>query len=192
MMKSGLGKIFLKFLHALTMSFLSLNFDQKYKFSNKNNMVSAWRNFKNIFPRVEFVIYCVLSAWLQYIMDKIIIIMIRSNELNQPNLNGPKFLTLKPTWPNFGAWWSHSNQNQSNILVGFGRTRKYQSCTHLFRFELANLIFKLWMDSIITYCYLPFVHGPLEFRLHSGNLHNYSLLFCITHDCQFLGIQYIY
>ena len=57
------------------------------KFSNKNNMVSAWRNFKNIFPRplfiiifrpdmlkfhpysiltgdtrVEFVIYCVLNA----------------------------------------------------------------------------------------------------------------------------------
>ena len=69
LMKSGLGKIFLKFLHALTMSFLLLNFDQKYKFSNKknmvsawrnfkkykfsnkNNMVSAWRNFKNIFPR---------------------------------------------------------------------------------------------------------------------------------------------
>ena len=61
-----------------------MNFDQKYKLSNKNNMVSAWRNFKNIFPRplfiiifrpemlkhpysiltgdtrVEFVIYCVL------------------------------------------------------------------------------------------------------------------------------------
>ena len=54
MMKSGLGKIFLKFLHALTMSFLLLNFDQKY--------------------RVEFVIYRVLkggltsetlSLWLQ-------------------------------------------------------------------------------------------------------------------------------
>ena len=84
-MKSGLGKIFLKFLHALTISFLLLNFDQKYKFSNKNNMVSEWKNFKNIFPRplfiiifrlemlkfhpysiltgdtrVEFVIYCVL------------------------------------------------------------------------------------------------------------------------------------
>merc|ERR1739846_184714 len=88
MMKSCLGKIFLKFLHALTMSFLLLNFDQKYKFSNKNNMVSAWRNFKNIFPRplfiiifrpemlkfhpysilttdtrVEFVIYCVLNSY---------------------------------------------------------------------------------------------------------------------------------
>ena len=43
MVKSGLGKIFLKFLHALTMSFSLLNFDQKHKFSNKNNMVSAWR-----------------------------------------------------------------------------------------------------------------------------------------------------
>ena len=40
-MKSGLGKIFMKFLHALTMSFLLLIFDQKNKFSNKNNIVCA-------------------------------------------------------------------------------------------------------------------------------------------------------
>ena len=59
MMKSGLGKIFWKYLHVLTikvvlegwavtaqpsrttlltMSFLLVNFDQKYKFSDKNNM----------------------------------------------------------------------------------------------------------------------------------------------------------
>ena len=50
------SSIFLKFLHALTMSFLLLNFDQKYKFSNKNNVVSTWRNFKNIFPRPLFII----------------------------------------------------------------------------------------------------------------------------------------
>ena len=50
MMKSGLRKIFLKFLHALTMSFLLLNFDQKYKFSNKNNII-----FHN-----AFVILCIL------------------------------------------------------------------------------------------------------------------------------------
>ena len=56
MMKSGLGKIFLKFLHALTMSFSLLNFDQKYKFSNKNNMIKAWRNFKNVFLRPLFII----------------------------------------------------------------------------------------------------------------------------------------
>ena len=56
MMKSGLGKLFLKFLHALTMSFLLLNFDQKYKFSSKNNTVSAWRNFKTIFHRPLFII----------------------------------------------------------------------------------------------------------------------------------------
>ena len=61
------------------------SFGQKYIFSNKNDMVSAWKNFKNILPRplfiiifrpemlkfhpysilsgdtrVEFVIYCVL------------------------------------------------------------------------------------------------------------------------------------
>jgi hypothetical protein len=48
MMKSGLGKTFLKFL-LLNLYFWS-------KFSNKNNMVSAWRNFKNIFPRPLFII----------------------------------------------------------------------------------------------------------------------------------------
>ena len=90
--KSGLEELFLKFLHALAIFYFKQiflierrNFDQKYKFSNKNKMVSAWRNFKNIFSRplftiifrpemlifypysiltgntrVEFVIYCVL------------------------------------------------------------------------------------------------------------------------------------
>ena len=32
------------------------SFGQKYKFRNKNNMVSAWRNFKNIFSRPLFTI----------------------------------------------------------------------------------------------------------------------------------------
>ena len=32
------------------------NFDQKYKFSNKNDMVFTWRNFKNIFSRPLFTI----------------------------------------------------------------------------------------------------------------------------------------
>ena len=32
------------------------NFDQNYKFSNKNNMMSAWRNFENIFARPLFII----------------------------------------------------------------------------------------------------------------------------------------
>ena len=56
MMKSGQGKILLKFLHALTMSFLFLNLYFWSKFSNKNDMVRAWRNFKNIFPRPLFII----------------------------------------------------------------------------------------------------------------------------------------
>ena len=67
------------------------SFGQKYKFSNKNNMVSAWRNFKNIFSRplftviyrpemlklhpysiltvdkmVGFVIFCVLITFLPH------------------------------------------------------------------------------------------------------------------------------
>ena len=48
-MKSGLGKIFLKFLYALTMLFLLLNLHFWSKFSDKNDMVNTWRNFKNIF-----------------------------------------------------------------------------------------------------------------------------------------------
>ena len=32
------------------------SFGQKYKFSNKNDMVSAWRKFKNIFSRPLFTI----------------------------------------------------------------------------------------------------------------------------------------
>ena len=65
-MKSGLGKIFLKFLHALTMSFLLLIFDQKYKFSNKTNMVSAWRNFKNII----FSLKMMMKSGLEFIFFK--------------------------------------------------------------------------------------------------------------------------
>ena len=86
-MNGPLGKIFLKFLHVLTMLFLLMNVYFWSQFSNKNDMVSAWRNFKNIFhrplfiiifrpkmlkfhpysiltgdTRVEFVIYCVLNT----------------------------------------------------------------------------------------------------------------------------------
>ena len=32
------------------------SFDQKYKFSKKDDMVRAWRNFKNIFSRPLFTI----------------------------------------------------------------------------------------------------------------------------------------
>jgi hypothetical protein len=53
MVKSGLEKIFLKFLYALD---ILRNFDKRYKFCNKHDMVSAWRNFKNIFSRPLFTI----------------------------------------------------------------------------------------------------------------------------------------
>ena len=64
-MKSDLEKIFLKFLHALTKSFLwhflLTDFTSQkggifIKFSNKNGLVSAWRNLKNIFSRPLFII----------------------------------------------------------------------------------------------------------------------------------------
>ena len=63
MMKSGLGKIFLKFLHALNMSFLSLNFDQKYKFIFRPEMLKFYPySILTGDTRVEFVIYLVLKA----------------------------------------------------------------------------------------------------------------------------------
>ena len=55
-MKSGLGKIFLKFLLALTMLFLLLSFNQKYKFSDKNGermeefqKYFSWTTFHHLF-----------------------------------------------------------------------------------------------------------------------------------------------
>ena len=60
MVKSGLEFFFVKFLHALSIIWIYLIerriFGQKYKFSNKNDMVSTWRNFKNIFSRPLFTI----------------------------------------------------------------------------------------------------------------------------------------
>ena len=56
MVQSGLEKIFLKFLHAGDYFLLLHKSDQNHKFSNKNDMVSAWRNFKNIFSRPLFTI----------------------------------------------------------------------------------------------------------------------------------------
>ena len=62
MMTSGLVKIFwnsfmrkpfsIKWIYLIE----KRSFDQKYKFSNKNDMVCAWRNFKIIFSRPLFII----------------------------------------------------------------------------------------------------------------------------------------
>ena len=46
MVKSGLEKIFLKFLHAGDYFSLLHKSVQKIKFSNKNNHLPAWRDFK--------------------------------------------------------------------------------------------------------------------------------------------------
>ena len=64
MMKSGLGKIFLKFLHALTMSFVLLNFDHPYSILTRDT-------------RVEFVIYCVLRK--KCFKITIVMLMLRAN-----------------------------------------------------------------------------------------------------------------
>ena len=49
MVKSGLEKIFLKFLHAEDYFLLLHKSALNHKFSNKNNYLPAWRDFKIIF-----------------------------------------------------------------------------------------------------------------------------------------------
>ena len=56
MVKSGLEKIFLKFLHAGDYFSLLHKSVQNHKFSNKNNHLPAWRDFKINFSRPLFTI----------------------------------------------------------------------------------------------------------------------------------------
>ena len=54
--KSGLEKIFFKFLHAGDYFSLLHKSAQNHKFSNKNNCLPAWRDFKTNFSRPLFTI----------------------------------------------------------------------------------------------------------------------------------------
>ena len=56
MVKSGLEKIFLKFLHAGNYFPLLYKKTPNHKFSNKNNYLPAWRDFKINFSRPLFTI----------------------------------------------------------------------------------------------------------------------------------------
>ena len=56
MVKSGLEKIFLKFLHAGDYFPLLHKSAQNHKFGNKNNYLPAWRDFKINFSRPLFTI----------------------------------------------------------------------------------------------------------------------------------------
>ena len=56
MVKSGLEKIFLKFLHAGDYFPLFHKSAPNHKFSNKNNYLPAWRDFKRNFSRPLFTI----------------------------------------------------------------------------------------------------------------------------------------
>ena len=56
MVKSGLEKIFLKFIHAGDYFPLLHKSARNHKFSNKNNYFPAWRDFKVNFSRPFFTI----------------------------------------------------------------------------------------------------------------------------------------
>jgi hypothetical protein len=60
--KSGLEKIFLKFLHAGDYFSLLHESVQNYKFSNKNNQLPAWRDFKINFSIPLFTIIAFLDT----------------------------------------------------------------------------------------------------------------------------------
>jgi hypothetical protein len=105
------------------MSLLLLNFDQKYKFSNKNNMVSAWRNFKNIFPRLLFIIifrpemlkfhpYSILTGdtRVEFVIYRVLI-RLRNSSVFIPKLPGLGImiffsnLSTNRVWPNQAKSW---------------------------------------------------------------------------------------
>ena len=56
MVKSGLEKVFFKFLHAGDHFPFLYKSAQNHKFSNKNNFLPAWRDFKIDFSRPLFTI----------------------------------------------------------------------------------------------------------------------------------------
>ena len=55
-MKSGLEKMFLKFIHAGGYFPLLHRSAQNHKFSNKNNYLPAWRDFKRNFSTQLFTV----------------------------------------------------------------------------------------------------------------------------------------
>ena len=57
MVKSGLEKIFLKFLHVRDYFILLHKSAQNHKFSNKNNYLPTWRDFKINFSTPLFTIF---------------------------------------------------------------------------------------------------------------------------------------
>ena len=56
MVKSGLEKLFLEFLHAGDYFLLLHKSAQNHKFSNKDNYLPAWRDFKINFSKPLFTI----------------------------------------------------------------------------------------------------------------------------------------
>ena len=55
MVKSGLEKFILKSHHAGNYFSLLHKRAQNYKFSNKNNYLPVWRNFKKFRPKIQFL-----------------------------------------------------------------------------------------------------------------------------------------
>ena len=62
MVKSGLEKILLKFLHVRDNFPLLKNSAQNPKFSNKNEYLPAWRDFKINYSRPLFIIIVFLDT----------------------------------------------------------------------------------------------------------------------------------
>ena len=66
MVKSGLEKIFFKFLHVGDYFPLLHKSAQNHKFSSKNNYLPAWKDFKINFSRPLF------GVWLEQAMEQVV------------------------------------------------------------------------------------------------------------------------
>ena len=72
MVKSGLEKIFLNFLHAGDYFPLLHKSAPNHKFSNKNNYLPAWRDFKMNFSRPKMVFFLTDSIlWVKPMYESV-------------------------------------------------------------------------------------------------------------------------
>ena len=164
------------------------SFDQKYKFSNKNDMACAWRNFKNIFStqlftiifrpkilsfvtyliltgetKVEFLIYWVfLQNWFNPIMGRkwVFLVIMLLHAMNN--------IILSVFWPNhftnaFATDRIFQDVAVASVAFSYFTFDKSTSADPFFALRCAGQILPRW-------------HG----HFHSGTLSSKMLTFKTT------------
>ena len=132
------------------------SFGQKHKFSNKNDMVIAWRNFENIFrrplfiiifrpeilkfhpysiltgdTRVEFVIFCVLRDFISQIFHPPIWCWLTKCRILNPSLSA-NINSKKEIWGWNVTWQSQYHTMILVVVVAeHGSFFRWQLCASL-------------------------------------------------------------